>query len=188
MKITSAIQFQSKPIVPNVHKRNSAKRARFLHFTVEPSESCAAFRRCVLTVCFICLILFICCGLAMFSVSMQQDLLDMPLAASNYRCSGLSKLETDTGLVSDSSEQLRVFAASGVNPPQENIYATSTYLPDQNCQFLIAPKSGLVGPDGNRKIKITFSKFELENEVDFLKFYSASSADESKLVSSFTGV
>ena len=59
MKITSAIQFQSKPIVPNVHKRNSAKRARFLHFTVEPSESCAAFRRCVLTVCFICLILCI---------------------------------------------------------------------------------------------------------------------------------
>lgn len=131
--------------------------------------------------------LFIYCGFAMLALSVQQDLLEMPLAKTNYRCDGLTKLETDTGLVSDAADQLRKFAKTAVNAFVNNVYESGSYLPNQACQFLIAPKSGLVGPSGDRNIKFTFSKFELENGVDFLKFYSASSAQEDKLVKTLTG-
>ena len=117
----------------------------------------------------------------------SQQLVHIPASTNNYRCSVGTVLVTDTGVVSDAEEQMCSFTLEGISPYQANLYESQLYLPNQHCTWLIQPQSGMVGPDGQRRVRFTFSKFELEDGIDFLRFYASDAPSPYTLVKSFTG-
>ena len=119
----------------------------------------------------------------------SSQLVSTPATANNYRCSMGTVLVTDTGLISDAEEQMRYtpYFQNGFTPYQEYIFETQLYLPNQHCTWLLQPHWPYSRSDGQRKFKFTFSKFELEKDRDFIRFYAATSAQPDKLVRTLTG-
>merc|ERR1712216_229596 len=103
------------------------------------------------------------------------------------RCSGTTVLKTDSGILTDSFDQLRLYRTAATGYTSVNPYVGSAYLANQQCSFLVSPASGvIVAGAPSRGIKFSFQKFDLENGFDFVRVYSGTDASGPALFE-FTG-